>query len=129
MTREEFTKYLDDKGISYGIEGDKIVVTEKGTVDLQSLPSLPPGVVFNNGDDVYLNPLESLPHGLEFNNGGDVWLSSLTSLTPGVVFNNEGSVGLKSIIGGRFSTWKGNIEGVDSTRLLNVMISKGVFQK
>jgi hypothetical protein len=36
---------------------------------------------------------------------------------------------LKSLIGGWFSQWKGNIEGVDSKRLLNFMISKGVFER
>jgi hypothetical protein len=129
MTREEFIQELDNRNYSYNIEGDKIAVTEKGTVDLQSLPSLPPGVVFNNGDDVYLNPLESLPHGLEFNNGGTVYLSSLTSLTPGVVFNNGDDVALKSLIGGWFSQWEGNIKGVDSKKLLNFMVSKGIFEK
>jgi hypothetical protein len=64
-----------------------------------------------------------------FNNGGGVDLRSLTSLSPGVVFNNEGGVNLRSIIGGWFSTWKGNIEGVDSKRLLNIMISKGAFER
>jgi hypothetical protein len=64
-----------------------------------------------------------------FNNSGYVSLSSLTSLPPGVVFNNQWHVDLESIIDGRFDEWKGNIKGVDSTRLLNVMISKGIFQR
>ena len=89
MTREEFIQELDNRNYSYNIEGDKIAVTEKGTVDLQSLPSLPPGVVFNNGDDV----------------------------------------ALKSLIGGWFSQWEGNIKGVDSKKLLNFMVSKGIFEK
>jgi hypothetical protein len=50
------------------------------------------------------------------------------------VFSNEGDVKLDSLIGGSipygwFSKWKGNIEGIDSKRLLNSMISKGVFER
>jgi len=49
MTREEFKQILDDKGYPYEMEGNKIVVTGKGDVWLESLTSLPPGVVFENG--------------------------------------------------------------------------------
>ena len=107
MTQEEFIEVLDDKGYSYGMEGDKIIVTGKGDVWLESLTSLPPGVVFRNG--------------------GHVNLRELTSLPPGVVFENEGYVYFKSLMGGRFSDWRGDIEGIDSKRLLNLMISKGLF--
>jgi len=66
---------------------------------------------------------------------GVVSLSSLTSLPPGVEFRNgrdfrnRGDVYLGFLIGGWFSAWKGNIEGIDSKRLLNFMISKGVFER
>ena len=83
MTREEFIKELDKSNYSYRIEGNKIVVTNKMGVNLNSLTSLPSGVVFKNGEDVYL--------------------------------------------GRWFKEWKGNIEGIDSKRLLNVMIKQGVF--
>ena len=106
MTQEEFINVLDRKDYSYKIEGDLIVVTYKNTVDLESLTSLPPGV--------------------EFRNGGYVYLYSLTSLPPGVVFKNGGDVGLKSI-GEWFEYWKGNIKGIASKRLLNVMIKQGLF--
>jgi hypothetical protein len=44
------------------------------------------------------------------------------------VFNNKGDVNLESLIGGWFNNWKGNIDGVDSKRMLNFMIKKGIFQ-
>jgi hypothetical protein len=44
-----------------------------------------------------------------------------------VVFNNLGDVALNSLVGGWFENWKGNIEGIDSKRLLNLMIKQGVF--
>ena len=151
MTREEeeFIKLLDDNEYSYEIQGDKIIVTYGGFVSLDSHTSLPPGVEFRSGGDVYLdyltslspgvefnnkrsvwlNSLTSLSPGVKFNNRGNVWLNYVTSLPPGVEFNNEGSVLLNSLIGGLFNEWNGNIEGIDSKRLLNFMISKGVFER
>jgi hypothetical protein len=67
-----------------------------------------------------------------FNNGWHVNLDSLTSIPPGVVFRNGWSVNLDSLIGGFFSEWEGNIEGIDSdrsSRLLNKMITLGLFDK
>ena len=109
MTREQkdFIISLEVRNYNYEIEGDKIVVTYYSDVELEYLDSLPPGV--------------------EFKNGGYVWLNTLKSIPPGVKFNNSGSVLLKSIVGGYFQSWTGNIEGIGSNRLLNHMISKGVF--
>jgi hypothetical protein len=127
MTQEEFIGVLDEKGYSYKIEGDKLVVTRKGYVDLNSLTSLPPDVVFNNGGGVNLRSLTSLPPDVVFNNVLDVNLNSLTSLPPGVEFNNGGSVYLRSLIGGGFEHWSGNIDGIYNKMLLNLMIKQGVF--
>jgi len=149
MTREEFIKVLDDKGYSYEIEGNKIVVTHDRNVYLHSLTSLPPGVVFRNGGHVYLESITSIPPGVVFRNGGhvglgalpslppgvvfrngeSVYLSRLASLPPGVEFRNKGQVWLDALIGDWFSEWKGNIEGIDSKRLLNKMIKDGLFER
>ena len=107
MTQKEFIEVLKEKDYSYEIEGDKIIVTSKGNVHLYALTSLPPGV--------------------EFKNKGDVHLRALTSIPPGVEFRNKWDVHLNSIIGGWFQDWKGNIEGIGSNRLLNLMISKEMF--
>ena len=109
MTQEAFIEKLDDKGYSYEIEGGKIIVTHKGHVHLSSLTSLPPDVEFKNGDYVFLN--------------------SLTSISPGVEFRNGKDVSFKSLIGGYFEEWKGNIDGVEPKRLLNKMISIGLFDR
>jgi hypothetical protein len=127
MTREEFIQVLEKKGYSYKIEGDKIVVTHEGRVDLRSLQTLPTSVEFMNGGYVDLDSLKTLPPGVVFMNGGDVDLRSLQTLPPGVVFKNRGSVYLPSLVREGFKDWSGNIEGVDSKRLLKFMISKGVF--
>ena len=147
MTQEEFIKVLKKNHYSYEIEGDKIVVTYKDDVIFGALTSLPTGVEFKNKGDVYLSSLTSLPTsvkfrnkghvylgdltsltpGVEFRNKGHVVLSSLTSISPGVVFYNEESVILKSLIGGWFNDRKGNIDGIDNKRLLNLMIKRGMF--
>ena len=131
MTREEFTKQLDKKKYSYEIEGDKIIIISGygGDVYLNALTSLPPGVEFRNKDHVGLESLTSLPPGVVFKNEGYVYLRSLTSLPPDVEFNNGGDVWVRDIIGGFFNKWKGNIEGVDEKRLLNKMISLGLFER
>ena len=141
MKQEKFIKVLNKEGYSYKIEGDKIIVTSGdlyGDVDLQSLTSLPPGVVFKNKGDVDLQSLTSLPPGVKFNNRGHVDLQSLsskgsvnlrslTSLPPDVEFKNGDDVYLKSIIGGWFDKWSGNIKYIDSKSLLNLMIKRGMF--
>jgi hypothetical protein len=131
MTREKFIEILDREGHSYKIEGDKIVVTDgdsEGNFDLY-LGSIPSDVIFRNDGWVWLRSLTSLPPGVEFRNGGRVSLESLTSLPPGVMFNNGEFVNLKSLIGGWFSFWKGNIEGIDGNRLLNKMVADGLFDR
>jgi len=148
MTREEFIKVLNKKRHSYEIEGDKIVVIQDDVnlpVVLRSINSLPPDVVFKNEGNVLLDPITSLPPGFEFKNSGDVYLNSLTSIPSDVVFNNGGDVELRLIrslsigvvfnngggvfFGGWFHSWEGNIEGIDSKRLLNKMIKDGVFER
>ena len=107
MTREEFIKELKAQGYSYEMDGDKLVVTHFGLVDLRYLEALPSGIEFKNKGNVYLNSLQTLPQGIEFKNRGDVNLTSL--------------------IGGWFDDWKGNIRGIESNRVLNRMISLGVI--
>ena len=148
MTREEFIEVLEEKGYSYKIKGDKIVVTDKGRVHLNSLKTLPPDVHLNNEGSVFLNSLKTLPPGVEFNNKdgdvklgslktlhpgvvfnneGDVYLPSLKSIPPGVVFNNGEDVNLGSLTGDYFYKWNGLIKGIAPNTLLNGMIKRGIF--
>jgi hypothetical protein len=109
MTQDEFRKVLDEKRYSYEIEGDKVVVTNKGYITLDYITSLPPGVEFRNEGAVYLRSLKSIPPGVEFRNGG--------------------MVKLESLIGGWMMYWRSNIKGIDPNRLLNAMIKQGVFER
>jgi hypothetical protein len=147
MTQEEFEQELKKGGHSFERAGDEILVTHQGSVWLDSLESLPPGVQFQNRGDVGLRSLKSLPPGVRFQNQGSVSLNSLESLPPGVRFQNQGWVNLHSLkslppgfrfenqgdvyldslVGGWFDEWAGNIEGVNPKRLLNLMIDKSLF--
>ena len=131
MTQEAFIKQLDKEGYSYKIEGNKVIVN--GPLHM-TITSIPPDVEFRGEGDVYLNYITSLPPNIEFRNTGNVSLRSLTSLTPDVKFKNgrdvyTGIIKIRSLVGGFFGDWEGNIEGIDSKRLLNVMIKQGVFEK
>ena len=109
MTQEAFIKELERKGYSYSEEGNKIMITDRG--------------------GIYLDDLTSLPSGVEFRNGGSVFLDALTSLPSGVEFKNQLSVHLGFLIGGWNCDWEGNIKGIGSNRLLNKMISIGLFNR
>ena len=115
MTQKEFIKVLDKNGYHYYIEGDKIIINfadDYGNAYLRSETSLPPNVVFNNRGLVDLYSLKEIPPGVEFKNGGAVNLNSLIGEACWAVNSN---------------TWEGNIKGIDSKRLLNLMIKKGMF--
>ena len=127
MTQEEFIRVLNKEGYSYEIEGNKIIVTSKGNVWLESLTSIPSGVEFKNRSDIRFPSLETLPPGVEFKNGGEIHLVSLKTIPPGVKFNNGGDVKLSSTGIGYFDNWSGNIKGIDPKSLLNVMIKQGMF--
>jgi hypothetical protein len=117
-----------------------------GGVRLYNLKELPPRVYFNNTSYVNLKSLEYINTEVEFNNGAMVHLDSLKELNPNVKFNNNGYVNLKSlekispdfefnnskwVYFSNFSTynWGCNIEGIDSKRLLNLMINKEIFER
>ena len=154
MTREEFIKVLEEKGYPFKEEGGKIIVTysvDYGYVNLSHLPSIPPGVIFDNTGSVNLEGIDIIPEGTVFTNGGEVFLDGLETISSGVVFNNRkfiylpsvksissgiefnsyGDIYLKSLIGGEgwFYRWEGNIKGIDPKRLLNKMIEDGTFDR
>ena len=90
MTREAFIEVLDEKGYSYEIEGDKLIVTEEGEVFLGFIETIPPDVEFRNAGKVSFVELETLPSGVVFRNAGHVYLKSLETIPPGVEFKNRG---------------------------------------
>ena len=134
MTREEFIKVLDDKRYPYKIEGDNLVITHGGNLYLEGIKSIPPNTEFRNGGysggacHVYLQSLKSIPPGTKFSNMGGVHLNSVDNITPGITFEH-GFIQMKPIGGRWFRDWEGNIEGIESNRLLNAMIKLGLFER
>ena len=111
MTRKEFIQTVKDKGYSYEIVGDNIVISSNYKyIDLDDLTSIPPNIIF------------SAPQ---------VWLSSLKKIPNSVVFNNVERIDLDSIMGdiGWFHEWEGHIKGIGDNQLLNAMIKDGLFDK
>ena len=129
MKNEWFIKVLENKGYFYEIVEDKIVVTSENDDIWLTLDNIPSGIVFNNRGEVHLRSFNPIPSGVEFRNGKLVWIEFIKSIYPGVVFANGTIVNMPSIIpdSSYFHNWSGNIEGIDFKRLLNHMVSKGVF--
>ena len=142
MTREAFIKVLDEKEYPYEIVGNKIIVNAEvgnpgysgdGFLYLGELKSLPPNVHFKASGNIYLGSLIHLPSGISF--GGRGWmvkLNSLRSIPSDTRFEINASI--RSLIGpvgdyGYFSVWEGNIKGIDPKRLLDKMVSLGLFDK
>lgn len=109
--RRSFISGLETNEYRYELVGDKIIVTHSGEVYMGLRKFIPSGLEFRNGGDVNLAGIENIPVGVEFNNLGGVFLG------------RKLTCGMK----GWMSQWEGNIEGIDSKRLLNLMISRGLF--
>lgn len=131
MIQEEFTSILHKKGYSYRIDGDMIIVINTNnngvvnpSIDLRDITSIPPNVIFNNSGYVFLTKLTSIPPNVIFNNRRYIDLRNCLKIDSSVIFNNEESIFVDKLI---TNNWEGNIEGIDSKRLLNLMISKGIF--
>ena len=130
MTTQEFIQTLEDRNYSYEIKENKIVVTHDGDVILfNNFNSIPSGVEFNNKGVVYLYELKDLQSGVMFNNKGDIVLDSIKNISPDAKFNNSGNIRLEFLDGIWFDKWNGNIKGIGYKRLLNKMVSLGLFDR
>jgi hypothetical protein len=112
MTTEEFKRKLDAHDYSYEEKEGKIVV------------------IGGTSKNIWSSTIEELPPGVVFVNEGNIWLDSLRRIPSGVVFANSGHLQLTELAGGKtFHKWEGNIEGIDSKRLLNKMVALGLFDR
>ena len=97
MKQEWFIKELNSMDYIYHIEGDRIIITEGNPTsdgaDIE-LTVVTSNVTFENSGNVRLN-WASLPEGLEFRNGGDVFLTADVPFPPGTKFYNRFSVKCK----------------------------------
>jgi hypothetical protein len=131
MTREEFIKVLEGKGYPYFESiGGNIILKGNGDIILNSITSLPSGIIFRNSGKVELDSLTNISPGVEFQNRWFTSLNSIKSIPPGVVFDNNGDVYLNSLVKGTYlNSWAGNIGGINYKRLINKMISLGLFDR
>jgi hypothetical protein len=96
MRKDKFMDLLDKEEYSYFEQGGKIIIDEPSLFDLD-IPSIPSGVVFRNGGDVYLDYVTFIPKGTEFENDGHVFVQGAISLSEGIKFRNRGDVNMESI--------------------------------
>jgi hypothetical protein len=131
MTIKEFIQEIDKGRYSYRRIGDVVIVNivmgdNSSNIDFDSVK----GLIFQGKGDLGLYFVKSIPTGVHFNNNGDVSFKYLESISPGVEFNNRGGVWLGSLSGNNyFHRWEGNISDINNKRLLNLMISKGLFER
>ena len=90
--------------------------------------SLPRGVEFTNPGYVYLDSLESIPPDTKFKNGRSLSLYSLKSIPKEIVFENGTVIWLDSL-GINSNQWEGNLEGINTRRIINKMIELGLFDR
>ena len=83
-------------------------------------------MAFNNGAMVHLDSLRGLSPNVKFNNGGYVNLKSLEKISQDFEFNNNGNVYFSNF---NTKTWGYSIDGINSRRLLNFVISKGLLER
>lgn len=96
MKRDKFIDILDEEEFNFYEQGNKIIIDEPCLFDMD-ISSIPPGVVFRNGGDVYLDYVTNIPKGTEFENDGHVFLQGAISLSEGIKFRNKGDVNIESI--------------------------------
>ena len=137
MNLEDFKRELRDKGYSYREEGGRLVV--EGNL-ISDLTQIPPGVIFQSDGEIWMNSLKAIPFDVEFRNGGWVYLRSVEKIDPSVRFHNE-NYGVylgrfhsfSALIENTFSTGRSTwtfefkIPGISDRRILNRMISIGLF--
>lgn len=96
MRRDKFMDILDEEGFNFYEQGNKIIIDEPCLFDMD-ISSIPSGVVFRNGGDVYLDYVTNIPKDTEFENDGHVFVQGAISLSTGIKFRNKGDVNMESI--------------------------------
>jgi hypothetical protein len=96
MTRSKFMDILESEEISFYEQENRIIVDEPSIFDLE-ITSIPSGVIFRNGGDVYLDLVTNLPKDTEFENYGSVFIQSVVSFSKGIKFRNRGDVNIESL--------------------------------
>ena len=131
MTQEDskkaFESLLKIKGYtyrySYNENGETLIVSTDGHVNLEDVNYLPSHICFSNNGYVDLSSIETLPEYTVFANDGNIYLDSLKSFSKGVRFKNG-----KDIFGMKFGMIhlvnSLDIEGISTQRIINCFIKQ-----
>jgi hypothetical protein len=104
----------------------RVYFNNSSYVNLESLEYINTEVEFNNGAMIHLDSLKELNTNVKFNNRGYVAFNALEKISPDFEFNNDGNVYFRNF---STKTWDYSIDGINSTRLLNFVISKGLLER
>jgi hypothetical protein len=99
------------------------VFENEGTVDISNVKEIPKGTIFSNGGYATFPRCSSISSGVKFINGGDVYFGPLRLICPSVKFLNSGKISILEW------TLFSQMEGIDSKKILDKMISIGLFQR
>lgn len=91
---EEIKKFAEEIGIDV-----KYLLGEKwkGSLNLSSVKSLPPNIVFNVGGYLDLSSVKTMPDNIVFNVGDWLFLRDVQTLPFNVIFNVGGPLALRSV--------------------------------
>lgn len=126
-SKEAFESLLKLKGYtyrySYNENGEILMVSTDGHVNLEDVNYLPSHVYFQNNGYVDLSSIETLPEYTVFENDGNIYLDSLKGFSKGVRFKNG-----KDIFGMKFGIHhlinSLSIEGISTQRIINCFIKQ-----
>lgn len=126
-SKKAFESLLKIKGYtyrySYNENGELLMVSNDGHVNLEDVNYLPSHVCFQNNGYVDLSSIKTLPEYTVFENSGNIYLDSLKIFSKGVRFKNG-----KYIFGTKFGTshwWKFLfIEEISTQKIINCFIKQ-----
>jgi hypothetical protein len=133
MNREESKKAFEDllkiKGYtyrySYNENGEMLMISTDGHVDLEDVNYLPSHVCFQNNGYVDLSSIEILPEYIVFQNDGNIYLKSLKEFSKGLRFRNgKDLTGIKFGMGISHLINSLEIEGISPKKILNCFIKQ-----
>jgi len=121
--RKSFEELLKLKGYtyrySYNENGETLMISTDGHVDLEDINYLPYHICFQNNGYVDLSSIEILPDYTVFENDGNIYLNSLKGFSKGVRFKNEKDMfGIPHLINSL------SIEGISPQKIINCLIKQ-----
>jgi hypothetical protein len=125
MTRAEFIMELVIKGYAYEKTENKIIITHKDKVWLDSMEEIPAGVEFRNKGEIRLNSLKFFSERTKLNNSGKIYLHSIKEFPSDIEFGKN--ITDIRISNKWLSDYQFDINGINKLRYFSLLIKKGLI--